>query len=291
MLELNVCIPARDRLITTKKTVESLRINTLRFDTVNIYIFDNLSNTTSERFETFSSLLKNKDIQYYSYDTDVTTLGCFPKMVIHHKFHELMELKQKISPPTESTDVFYMLCDNDIIFNRDWDSYFISAAKAVGYREPELRYLVPEPGGVATGFRKGSGLFDILNEFNKKPYRALAASYGGGSGLWFSDSIQFQKTKPEISDILQTKGYFKKHDSTLWTKFKRKAEGKHYVATITPHPSDYPLALHLGGIVGSMCNSLIKNSYYDNKFLEQEKEIENMTISDIISKYPDLAKW
>ena len=51
---LHVCLPCRDRLILTQKCIESIHMNFSRFDRINIYVFDNLSDSIPERFNLFS---------------------------------------------------------------------------------------------------------------------------------------------------------------------------------------------------------------------------------------------
>ena len=79
---LSVLLTARDRLVLTQKTIESINKSTTLFKEVNIYVFDNLSNPSPERFAIFSKLLKDGKIKYYSYDTMTSLTNCFAKAIV-----------------------------------------------------------------------------------------------------------------------------------------------------------------------------------------------------------------
>lgn len=298
MNELNLCLIARDRPILTQKTIQSIKENSPLFNKIHIYLFDNLSAPTPERLAIFSKLLMDKTIEYYSYDTSESLIGCFGKMIAYKEFYDKMILRLQLLKRNNlrtNLDSYFAICDNDMIFNKYWDSYFISASNYIDTVEKTIHICVVEPGGVPTSGREQARRYTTISRSNGKVMNLLTGNWGGGSGFWFSNANQFAKIAPQVEDIAKTMGIFKRHDTTMWNRFQENTRKNNYVTTISPDPSDWPLIIHMGGIVGSMCNSLMKKEYNDetqDQFMIREEQLLNMEPSEMIQKYKDkTSRW
>ena len=128
-MKLTVCLTSRDRQILTQKAIESLHTYSTIFDEIDIYVFDNLSVATPERFSIFSRLLKDKKIKFYSYDTKDTLSHCFGKSVIFERWLHMLDIDLKIKNSQKiKEDRYFLLMDNDMIVSENWDQYFICAS-------------------------------------------------------------------------------------------------------------------------------------------------------------------
>ena len=284
---LNVCIPCRDRTVMTEKCIESIHQNTQRFDKVNIYVFDNLSNLTLERFTLFKELLEDKKIIHYSYDTVESTHRCFSKSIIFTRFIKMMNMKKDAEGPPDNE--VYMLSDNDMLYGPKFDEYFISALEHVKNKNPQTHYLVNYPGGIMSSGRSPRDISTKFKNIFTEEVLEMRYSVLGGSGFWLADYNMLNKLAWGPDDFKQTKNKFKHHDTTTWNKIKRNMGNSNYNAAVIG-PKDHPLVLHLGGFVGSACNILTR--YGEVGYDKRKKELEElerihkqMTVDEMYETY------
>lgn len=312
-LILNVMIPCRERTNLTLKTIESIHKFNKRFSKIKIYCFDNLSVVSDERMLMFKRLLDSGKISYYSYDTSDSLYNCFGKVICFQRWVGMMKKeleildivkraplskKNPVSPNPEyfKEKHYYMLVDNDMIFCPDWDEYFISAAEQC---KESIHFIVKWPGGCPGASQRLIDRTTVKNLFSDKGETfQLANDYiGGASGMWFMTRKMLLRHEWENIDIASTYGKFKKHDSKTWEIINRRNRGHriNYVArVIHPNPKEKPLLLHLGGIVGSMCNSLTKNQFDQNieTFQTNDSDIGLNSIEELIERFKDRgAEW
>lgn len=295
---LHVCIPTRDRSILTFKSIQSIRENLTKFQSINIYVFDNLSSPEPKRFKTFVNLLNSGEIQYYSYDSLESTNRCFPKAVIFRRFIDMMKEKRFIKK-RRGVDMgikdMYILSDNDMIYGPRFDDHFISALDFVNSRYPSVHFLVKFPGGIPSRSRQQALSLDIDNIFDPKSKVKLhLASGGGGSGCWVMSDRMLDSVRWADDDILKVYGKYKQHDTITWALIRKKQNNAPYVCGVQfENEEKNPPLLHIGGKLGSICNSLTNNSYKNQKqqFEIKESELANMTISEILKRYRGLTKW
>lgn len=302
-MTLNVMIPCRDRLNMTQKTIESIHKNSTLFQNIHIYCFDNLSELSSERLGVFQDLLKRKLISYYSYDTTESLYNCFGKAVSFQRWLQMMiaempileAAKRNVREVALPENSYYMLLDNDMILCDRWDEYFVSAANQC---KDSVHFLVKWPGGCPGSKTRMLERSKVVNQFSEnEQFEIVSDDIGGASGLWFMTRKMLPKLLWEMKDVAVTYGRFKKHDSTAWGVICKRNSGKRlkYVARVVPPDVlNYPLALHLGGVVGSMCNSLTSNSFTENseKFQQSDDDIKNLSVDELISRYKNIgAEW
>ena len=304
---LNVVIPCRDRTYMTQKTIESIHKYSTVFNKINIYCFDNLSDLTSERLSHFQRMLKEGLITYYSYDTSESLTNCFGKVIGFQRWINMMIQRSFIRDHVRRTPItikdstgkhiqipspeeelpYYMLVDNDMLFGPGWDQYFVCAADA----SKECAYFVVKfPGGCPGSDKRFLEKHPVGNIFSpEKEIFEVAYDYiGGASGMWFMNRRMLQKHVWNEKDIASVYGRFKKHDSMSWNVINRKNHGAriNYVLRVMPI-KDKTLLIHLGGLVGSMCNSLAKHTFDADKqqFQIRDEDVKNMTIEELFDKY------
>jgi len=103
-----------------------------------------------------------------------------------------------------------------------------------------------------------------------------------GSGLWSIQNNFF--TEIGLLDLKDFQGLSKRHDQVYWRKIEKCTNGKPYILGIKKK-----LAVHVGALVGSLCNTLTRNRNDPNvlekiKFIEQEKRIDAMSFEDFYSE-------
>jgi hypothetical protein len=294
-------ITCRDRPILTQKLIESLYETVNVFSEINIYTFDNLSELSDERMSIFSNLLKNKKIVYYSYDTQKSSHNCFSKAISFNRWINMMEVDNFILSNKDnqykSKKHYYSLIDNDMLFGRGWDEYFISAIEQLETnlknKENNIHYLVKWPGGIPGNARKESRMYSIQNSFNRDNFQIGTSGFGGGSGFWFMNFEMINKLHWKNANYLNTYNSFKKHDTTTWSIIREKLgqnnDLKYVCGVIPPHEESNPLVIHLGSQFGSICNS---EEYKDRNynalkptFLKKEQEILNSSASEIFELF------
>ena len=113
MLKLSVMIPCRDRLILTKKCIDSIWKNSSIFNKIDIYVFDNNSDLNTERLSLFYNLLEDKKICHYSYDTPTSLHNCFGKATTFMRWCKTMqvdyEVRHMVKDHESRFDNFYLL--------------------------------------------------------------------------------------------------------------------------------------------------------------------------------------
>lgn len=311
---LHVCLPSRDRLILTKKCIESIYYNSTIFKSTNIYVFDNISQIDKTRRDLFGNMLEEKIIKYYSYDTFESTTNCFPKAIIFQKFIFAMEQKMAIINKIRSHKKYiirkdyFMLSDNDMIYGPKYDEYFISALNEIEPKYPTIHFLVKYPGGIPTTVKDRMINLTLYNRYNvRESFNVNLACSGGGSGHWIMSYRMLQMLKWSPNDYFNTYKHFKRQDTTTWMMIRNKYNNTfnnnyakvNYVAGIVPPQNNNPLVIHMGGVLGSMCNALEFNnirSYSEikSKLDKKELELKDMTHQEIYNKYkmiPSVRNW
>ena len=302
LYRLNVCMPARDRTVLTKKCIQSIYENSKLFKDINIYVFDNMTEIDKDRTDMFQTLLNRSLIKYYSYDTEVSTNYCFAKPIIFNRWIDMMILEKSIMEAKshrEKIKEFYMLTDNDMIYGPDWDVYMVSAANEMSLRYKNIKYLVKAPGGVTKRALSEGLKLRISNTFEStNPIDIVMSCFGGGSGFWFMTYNMLLDLKWTNSELASMYGKFKGHDSTTWLKLnKMNGDDVPYVAAVFPkNMEENPLVEHLGSsndIAGSICNSLTSGNYHKTKIIlkEKDKQLENLSVSEIWKNNKDKGVW
>lgn len=295
--KLSVMIPTRDRTILTQKCIDSIWKNSSVFHRIDIYVFDNLSEITQERTNLFSKMLKSKKICYYSYDSSISSHLCFGKASTFMRWCQMMEIDYRLKTKVRDYELnyknFYLLLDNDFIVGPRWGEYFISAWQQISQSEKHIHYLVPYPGGIPDRFRNDPKTpeYEITNNYNEEEkFKVKMASWGGSSGFWFTRYDGLMKLKWNISTLAKTFCRHKKQDSETWIKIRRELGTVNYVGAVRS-PKE-PLALHLGSLVGSICNKLVDKKYdkFVEEFLKKESSLSNLTVEEIYEKCKDSCK-
>lgn len=291
-MDLFVCLPTRDRIILTQKTIDSLLSFSSVFKNIHIYVFDNLSCTNKERILYFYQLLEEGKIKYYSHDTSVSLTNCFGKSVIFERWLNMMmnDYNIKQSKMLDNKN-YYLLIDNDVIVGPNWDKYFLSASEFIetSGKEKLLYFFIQYPGGVPKIHRdKIFTKYIVQNKYlNNKNYELTSYGSGGGSGFWFMNTKQLMMMNSlwNYRMISDTHNQFKKHDTSTWFAIKKKHGAIKYTAAIK---AEQPLVLHLGGVIGSICNVLTSKQNYDEKRVVmnlKEETLKNLSILEIFEKY------
>lgn len=286
---LKVMITCRDRPILTRKCIESLHQNTKLFDRIDVYCFDNLSTLSGNRFSIFEDMIKKKEICFYSYDTPISTTQCFGKSIAYKRWLDMMNTEERVLKSYDCKDEFYyLLIDNDMIICERWDEYFITSLQAA---KSTTFFLVKYPGGL-TRSRNLETRMTLENKFQKNDrFEIVNGLGGGGSGFWFMNSDMIKKHIKRWTPIEVAKTYkiFKKHDSTMWESIAKVLRGRatSYLIRVVSPNDNYPLVLHLGPVVGSMCKSLMSKNYIHEKhtFDATELELKDMSVDEIIEKF------
>ncbi len=294
---LYVCIPCRDRIILTQKCIESIWETTKLFNEIFIYVFDNKSDLDGERFIVFQNLLKNNQIQYYSYDTSHTMFNCFGKSVVFQRWIEMMKIQKEVRDHQHMDKEFqhyYMLVDNDFIFGLNWDSYFITTADNIKIYNPETHFIVKYPSGIHAKTIDTTNSVTLNNNFNNRSFKIYFSSKAGSSGMWFMTYEMLELLKWNYYHFSETFNVNKRHDTGTWSIIQKEKGKINYVTAIIP-PNDERLLIHLGGEVGSLCNKLQSNQYNEEfkKYLkEKEKELAKMNVYQIFEKYKEkFHRW
>jgi hypothetical protein len=207
-----------------------------------------------------------------------------------------MELNTNVLKHENRTEIiktnhFYLLLDNDMILMPKWSEYMISANYYGNKFTRNLHFLVPHPGGVPEAYRKNKKAHECVNIFNKTDKFTLQFANGGGSsGFWFCDYNQLMKLKWDYETMCKCYKKFKRHDTETWNMIRKKSGHVEYVGCVN---SPTPIALHLGGISGSMCNALSDDTFDSKKetFEMSDTEFSKMSLEEIMHKYKDRKSW
>lgn len=292
-MNLSVLIPTRERLNLTIKCIESIHRNSLQFENIYIYLCDNYSKFSQERYNAISRLIEDKLISYYSYDTEVSTLNVFPKIIIHERWNHMMHLyelmQQRFNPQDEN---YYMLCDNDMLFGPGWDEYFITASKYIDENLSKVHFIVKWPGGIWRGKLNDkpdprTKKYTLRNKFGHQFFNLYTADFGGSSGIWFMSPKMIKKFRWNSASIAKAHGRFKTHDTGAWRQIKKSHGNIHYVAAVAPANKENPLILHLGDVIGgSICNKLEKHKRDDIPGVSaKDNLIADMSVDELFNQY------
>jgi len=294
---LSVMLTARDRSVLTQKTIESILTTTSLFRDIDIYVFDNLSLPSPERFAIFAKLLKDGKIKYYSYDTSTSLNNCFGKASSFHRWTQMMKTAHDVRhlTKTETMNDYYVLIDNDVILGRGWDKYFLNAHQELKTLEPNTHYIVKAPGGIPKIARDNPMTNNYTFNVDGEEFGCISSSWGGGSCFWFFDYNQLLMLEWESEELVKTYNCYKKQDSTSWFMIKRRKGIINFVAGVKPPKDDDPLVLHVGEVLqSSMCNVLTRQGpdvYRRTKHTLEDKELSlrNLSAKQIYDKYKHLT--
>jgi len=272
-----ICICVRNRLGITKKCIESIQ----RHSRIphEIYIYDNLTNyRLKEHFEYFHNLFKNDIIQQYTVNSDKSTFNAFSKVVALNQFGY-----HHISDPRKNIFEFLVFLDNDMIVMPGWDKYINEAWKHLKKLDhTNIKIVTQYPGGIKYATPYQNKIKNVDTYTGKL----------GGSGFWAVNTDFFSDVG--FLDCKHFIGQHKKHDQMYWHKLNRAAKNKNYILAIHTN-----LAIHAGGIAGSVCNSLTKinddkSKLEKIKFKEVDAKIEKLSFDDFfnaIRQKNKLFKW
>jgi hypothetical protein len=275
-MKYKIAICVRNRLAITKKCLEAIYKHSKH--NYEIYIYDNLTNyRLTDHVLYFNKLFQRDLIQQYTVNSDKSTFNAFSKVVALNQFghHHLMD-------PRKDKFFFLVFLDNDMIVAPDWDEYLFQACEHLyNTKNQNIKIVTQYPGGI-----KNAVNYPVkINNCN-----AFTGKYGG-SGFWAVDRDFFTKV-----GFLDCKNFLfknKKHDQLYWHKLNRAARNQNYTLAIQAK-----MALHTGGIAGSVCNQLTRNKSTDKlekiKFKEADLKIDSLSFDDFykgIKNKNSLYKW
>jgi len=244
----------------------------------NLYVYDNLTHyKIQEHFLYWSILYEKGLISQVTFNTEDSTFNAFSKAVASNQFG----FSHTIDPNRDKYN-FLLFLDNDIIVHPGFDIILNDAWEEIKNSsiKDKVKIVTQSPGGIMD--RK-------ILKFQIAKHDAVIGKYSG-SGFWcvkpnFFEDVGFLK----ISRLI---GLNKKHDQEYWRLLEK--FGCEYVVGLNAK-----LALHCGGIAGSICNSLtnIKDkevALEKIKFELADEEIDKLTFDQFYSKICDreeLYKW
>ena len=271
-----IMISVRNRLAITTKCIAAItKHSTIPHE---IYVYDNCTSyLVNEHFMYWSLLYQKGIIKQLVINTKESTFNAFSKAVAFNQF--LMNHEQ--DPDKDKYD-FLLLLDNDIIVFPGFDKVLKDAWTDVKkYNLNNIKIITQLPGGIMSKKELG----EKIAGFHAKTGKC------GGSGFW---ALQPNFAR-EIGclDILPLVGLNKKHDQNYWTKLEKFSKGKDYILGL-----DAQLALHMGAISGSICNTLTRNKNKSTeeliKFEESEKHINSLSFDQFfesIKKDKEKYRW
>jgi len=291
MRNLWVCIPARNRTILTEKTIDSIYFYTTLFDKIYIYLFDNYTEIDNQRMNFIQRLINKNKIHYYSYCGEIATQKVFPKIMIHHWWNKMMETMLELE--RQKNEHYFVLCDNDVLFGPEWDSYVLTACQLIEKKFPKTAFITAFPGGIPTSGINNGQYVDCTNSFNNVKFKILRSKEGGSSSFWFMNKRMMKNLQWSAHHIRRGVGRFKTHDTEAWNFIKRKNPSVLYASAVK---TDHPLLLHLGGTIGkSICNSydpVAKKKQNNNNTPYTENEFEDSSVEEIYNLFKNKCnKW
>lgn len=264
----------RNRFQLTKYTLEQL-FKSVDFDKwrMDIFLYDNLSEfDMEERGAWYGKLLKEKWLTQVTFNTAASTDKAFSKAAANNQFADL-----HMNSLNRKKIKYLIMMDNDMLCFPGWLDVFDKAwddIKSVPTLKDEIVVVTQYPGGVM-----GREIVQI----NGTNYHRGTS---GGSGLWVVKNNFYHKIgKLNLGPLV---GKNKAHDQRYWYRIQRKT-GVYKYAIAVPCKK----VLHLGGIVGSVCNSLHKNGGRNLDQIEKgfEERIKGLTPEQVAEKYPNFFNW
>jgi len=272
-----IVINVRNRLAITKKCLEAIIKHSVY--PREIYVYDNLTNyRLDEHFKFFRKLYEKNIIHQYTVNSDISTFNAFSKVVALNQFGH-----NHIMDPNKNKYDFILFLDNDMIVTPEWDTYIIEAWKQIKRNNMKYIKIVTQyPGGI-----QNASL--IRFESRNSP---IYAGKLGGSGFWAVDTNFFDTVG--FLDCRYFIGKNKKHDQMYWKKLNKVSANSNYIWAIKAK-----MAIHTGGIAGSVCNALTKTTDKKHglekvKFKEVDSKIEKLSFDEFYNGIKDkhkLYKW
>lgn len=260
---IKIMVTVRNRLAVTAKCITALKKHSVLPH--QIYIYDNLTNfRIREHFMYYAILYEKNLITQVTFNTADSTYHAFSKASACNVFgltHEQDPKKDKCN--------FLVFLDNDIIVTPGWDQVLSDAwadVKKLNYNN--IKVIGQLPGGIKNK--------EVIP--NKIAGRTAKIGKLGGSGLWSVRPNFFRDVG--FLDISQLVGFDKKHDQMYWQILEKSSGGKSYILGL-----DFKLGIHVGRMVGSICNRLTSNKGNKNKlelikFEDAEKRIDSMNFDE-----------
>jgi len=272
-----IVINVRNRLAITKKCLES--INKHSVFPREIYVYDNLTNyRLDEHFDFFRELYQKNIIHQYTVNSDKSTFNAFSKVVALNQFG----YNHNMDPNRNKYD-FLLFLDNDMIVTPGWDTFITDAWNQIkNNRLNNIKIVTQYPGGLKNA---------TTTKYKVKNENVFSGKLGG-SGFWavntnFFNTVGFLDCKYFI-------GKNKKHDQMYWSKLNRSSSNHDYIWAIQAK-----MAIHTGGIAGSVCNALTRNRNKKEglekvKFKEIDSKIDQLTFDQFYNGIKEkniLYKW
>ena len=197
-------------------------------------------------------------IQQYVVNSKESTYKAFSKAVALNNFGVMHEMD-----PQKNNIDFLLFLDNDIIVTKDWDYKVREAWKNVSrLKLKHVKVIGQLPGGIKN------------TEPLSEKIAGCEAKLGkyGGSGFWSVRTNFFQDVGFLSIDKLVNK--HKQHDQQYWRLMDSKNKGKKYILGLKTK-----LAIHVGKLAGSVCNTLTKNDL-NISFEDADKHIESLSFDE-----------
>jgi hypothetical protein len=207
-----------------------------------------------------------------------STFNAFSKVVSLNQFG----YNHQMDPARKKYD-FLLFLDNDMIVTPDWDLYLQEAwLKLKKENHSNIKVVTQYPGGLKHA--------TPVNYKIRKCH--VYSGKLGGSGFWAVGPDFFQQVG--FLDVGSFVGRNKKHDQMYWSKLNRASNNQNYILAIQAK-----MAIHAGGIAGSVCNGLTRNRDIRKglekvKFKEVDNKIDLLTFDEFYNGIKDknkLYKW
>ena len=264
----------RNRLQMTKYTLEQL-FRSVNFNNweLEIFLYDNLSEfDMEERAQYYGKLLRERWLTQVTFNTKGSTDNAFSKAAANNQFADF-----HMNSLDKRSIRYLIMMDNDMLCLPGWLEQFDKAWKDVR-SDPKLKkeisIVTQHPGGVM-----GRKRFSI----NGTEY---TRGTSGGSGLWIVKNDFYDRIgKLNLAKLV---GKNKAHDQHYWYRIQRKTGVYNYAVTVFCQK-----VLHLGGICGSVCNSLHQNGGRNLHQVEKgfDQRIKGLTPEQVAEKYPKFFRW
>jgi hypothetical protein len=272
-----IFMTVRNRLASTTKSISSIQKHSLLPH--QLYVADNLTSyQVNEHFMYWSLLYQKGILHQLIFNTNSSVFNAFSKAVSLNQFGYIHEM----DPEKNNVD-FLVFLDNDMIVLPGWDLIIKNAFSDIKkYNLQHIKIVGQNPGGIM----HKKDLHEKIGGYKAKTGRC------GGSGFWVVKNDFFREIG--FLDIPPLINLQKKHDQNYWVKLERLSKGKDYILGL-----EAPLTMHLGPLVGSICNKLTKNKNQKNvenliKFEESEKYINSLSFDEFYNQIKDnkeLLKW
>jgi len=268
---IKIFLSVRNRLSITKKCIEAL----VKHSKIphQIHVYDNLTNyKLKNHFEYFYNLYKHGIISKVVFNSQESTFSCFSKVVSCNQFANDHNMD-----PKKSKYDFITILDNDIIVFPGWDEVILDAWKYVKKKKlNNIKIISQYPGGIKN--------CEVLKD--KIRNDKIRIGKLGGSAFWNVQSNFFKDVG--LINVRTVQNQEKKHDINYWNLLNKSSRGNPYIMGLS-----FKLCVHVGGMAGSICNTLSRNrnskdKFERIKFKDSEERIERMTFKNFFDNVKNL---